>query len=173
MKGGSHQSPHTGHQGALDFEPLDRSGQGHVTRLAVSEAGEDRRVERIMASMNPAEAHLLAILIDQVGHANALTAAQLQDRMAAKGIRVSDRQIRQTIKALVEVYRRPICSSPGGKNGRGFFYRATAEEQLQAIENLKRRAMSNLVRMAALKKIGLAELLGQLTIEASKVRGER
>lgn len=125
----------------------------------------DRRVERVVASMNPAEAHLVAILMDYTGHEQALTSAELQDRMGAKGIVISDRQIRQTIKTLVEVYRRPILSSPGGKNGRGFFYARTSDEQLQAIANLRGRAMSCLERMAALKRIGLAELLGQLKLE--------
>lgn len=110
-----------------------------------------------MRYMTPLEEALADRLQQCQGRARALTAELL-----ARELDVSDRLLRQTIEALVEVYGLPIGSSVGSPPG--YYWITTAEEIEATCRNLRARAMACLVREARLRKMHLEELLGQLRL---------
>ncbi|MGA8147799.1 MAG: hypothetical protein WB870_09535 [Gallionellaceae bacterium] len=104
--------------------------------------------------MNSRHSILISILSGHFGRENGITMRELQPLIGQ-----CERRVRQYISNLrKEGYA--ICGTPLG----GYYVAATAEEMEETCRFLRSRAMHSLVLEARLRKIPLADLLGQLPI---------
>ena len=111
--------------------------------------------------MTPAEQAVWCALQRHLGRAQAVTVEQLA---ATTGL--SDRRVRRAVKALVEVHRIAIASSP--HRPAGYCLPLTAEDVLETYRSLRGRALSILHRAAVLRRQSLPALLGQLALEIAE-----
>lgn len=98
------------------------------------------------------------LIAERYGRANAISASDLAGRTG-----ISDRTVRKIVKTLIEHHGCPIASSPHPPAG--FFVPAELPEIVEALESLKGRALSILVRMSRLRRITLRETVDQLLLE--------
>lgn len=106
-------------------------------------------------SSQDAEALRSHLNLHHPGRANGIAARFLARRMALK-----TRQVRKLITDL-RMAGVPVCGHPRT----GYFMAETPEELEATCEFLRSRAMHSLVLEAALRKISLPQLLGQVEME--------
>lgn len=104
--------------------------------------------------MRPDRAQLLNVMTSHVGGARGITAKSL-----ATQLHCNERWIRSLMTQLREEGI-AICGTPHG----GYFVAATADELEETCSFLRRRALHSLQLESRLRKLPLAELLGQLTL---------
>lgn len=99
---------------------------------------------------------VLAVLQTCVGEAHGVTAKQLVHAITGR-YQISDqRRLRKVIEALRTAGHR-ICAHPS----RGYYIAATDAELIRACSFLHGRAMTSLRQESAMKRVSLADLLGQ------------
>lgn len=108
--------------------------------------------------MSPDEARIWTLVAARQGRANAIGAAEL-----ARVTGVADRVVRKIVKGLIEEHGCPIASSP--HQPPGYFIPEELPEILQALDSLKGRALSILVRMSRLRRTTLRETIDQLLLD--------
>jgi hypothetical protein len=106
---------------------------------------------------------LLAVLRDHIGKTNGASAAQLVAEINAAAvppdddITVTTRDLRKLVVALREQGHH-VCAHPQT----GYFLAATVEELEETRDFLRQRALSSLKQIAAMDRISLPDLFGQL-----------
>jgi hypothetical protein len=100
---------------------------------------------------------VLAVLQTCVGEAHGNTAEQLVLALTGRRNEADQRRLRKVIEALRTAGHR-ICSHPL----RGYYIAATDAELIRACSFLRARAMTSLRQESAMKRVSLAELIGQL-----------
>lgn len=108
--------------------------------------------------MTDAEASVWRLIAVRQGRANAIS---VHDLVAATLL--SERVVRKIVKALIEDHGCPIASSPHPPAG--YFIPEEIPEIIAALESLKGRALSILVRMSRLKRTTLCETVDQLLLD--------
>ena len=117
-------------------------------------------------SLDPLEARVLALLRIRRGRAQAI---QARDLAALAGIegdchhRASPRGVQQVVARLRERHGCPILSSAGRPPG--YWWAATVEELEQCIREQRRKAISTLIVLRALRR-HRGRLQGQMGIDA-------
>lgn len=103
---------------------------------------------------------LLAVLSRHIGADRGISVQRLAWRLF--GPRASERDQRNIRKAVEELRREGhhICADPA----RGYFIAGTARELDDTCRFLYRRAMTSLNQVAAMKRVSLPDLAGQLRI---------
>lgn len=81
----------------------------------------------------------------------------------AERVGISTRSLQTIINHLIVDHKKPIGST--SKKPAGYYIVSNDEDLDEALKNLRHRAMSILHRMAALRRVSLNELLGQLRLE--------
>jgi len=109
-----------------------------------------------ITKLNSEEGAVLSRLRFHEGLARAITVEEMSACLS-----MPDRKVRSVLKHLTEDHRIAIATA-----GTGCYLVQTAEELEGYLDNLKKRALSTLHRMAVLKRQHLPELLGQLSMEA-------
>lgn len=102
---------------------------------------------------------VLDVLSDHVGAANGITATHLVRKVCGFSTAAAERKLR----TVVEELRREghaIAAHPT----HGYFVPATAAELDETCEFLYARAMTSLVQIAALRRVALPNLRGQLKL---------
>ena len=120
-------------------------------------------------SLDPLERAVLAVLQDHRGRAAAISARQLAAMAGIEGNcyrRASPRGVQTIVKRLREEHGAAICSAAG--QPAGYYLAETAQELEACYREHRAKALSTLKAMAALKRIHLRELLGQLRMEAEE-----
>ena len=115
--------------------------------------------------LNPLEAIILRFLEAHQGKDFAISRERLVEKINGDApliFRASERKIRATIKHLIESHGAWIGSCP-----KGYFMIETDRELLDACKYYHGYALSLLHVEAKLRKMSLAALLGQLSIEFS------
>ena len=117
-------------------------------------------------TLDEAEARVLALLRVRRGRAQAIKVEDLATLVGAggSGLGTGGRQVQDVVKRLREQHGVPICSAAG--RPAGYYMAATADELEACYREHRSKALSTLKAMAAIKRVGLAELLGQLALEA-------
>lgn len=102
---------------------------------------------------------LLTVLRGHIGKRNGATAQQLVDEIdqLADEYCCSTRDLRQLVVALREQGHH-VCAHPRT----GYFLAETPEELAETIEFLRQRAFSSLTQAAAMARVSLPDLVGQL-----------
>jgi hypothetical protein len=115
-----------------------------------------------MDQLNNLEATILRILEGHQGRDNSVSRADLVERVNdhCPLFPVHEREIRRVVKHLVEQHATWI-----GSGAKGYFMIQTDQELLTACKYYHGYAMSLLHVEAKLRKMSLAALLGQLSIE--------
>ena len=108
--------------------------------------------------MSPDETRVWVAIAARHGRASAISAGELASRTG-----LSDRTVRKIVKTLIEDHGYPIASSPHPPAG--YFVPAELPEILEALDSLKGRALSILVRMSRLRRTTLRETVDQLLLE--------
>lgn len=108
--------------------------------------------------MSPDEIRIWTLIAERHGRANAISASDI-----ARETGLPDREVRRVVKALIEHHGCPIASSPHPPAG--YFIPAELPEIINALESLKGRALSILVRMSRLKRTTLRETVDQLLLD--------
>lgn len=105
--------------------------------------------------MTPNKDQLLAILSSHVGRGKGITAVQL-----ANSIDTYSRQVRTLITEL-RLDGIAICGTPES----GYYIAETAEELEDTCQFLRGRALHSLHLEACLRKVPLADLVGQMRLK--------
>jgi hypothetical protein len=102
---------------------------------------------------------VLTALRHHIGEDNGVTAASLVAEMTGRASNdaFAERLLRAHVTALREEGHH-ICAHPA----RGYFIAATDEELQETCEYLYSRAMTSLKQVAAMKRVSLPDLRGQL-----------
>lgn len=108
--------------------------------------------------MSPDEIRIWTLIAERHGRAHAIG---VHDLVAATLL--SERVVRRVVKALIEDHSCPIASSPHPPAG--YFIPAELPEILEALNSLKGRALSILVRMSRLRRTTLRETVDQLLLD--------
>lgn len=108
--------------------------------------------------MTPDETRIWMLIVARHGRAQAIN---VHDLVAATCL--SERAVRKVVKSLIEAHGCPIASSPHPPAG--YFIPAELPEILEALNSLKGRALSILVRMSRLRRTTLRETVDQLRLE--------
>lgn len=108
--------------------------------------------------MTDIEATVWRLIAQRQGRANAISVHDL-----AVTTLINERVVRKIVKALIEDHGCPIASSPHPPAG--YFIPEELSEILAALESLKGRALSILVRMSRLKRTTLRETVDQLLLD--------
>ncbi len=110
---------------------------------------------------------VLDALRHRIGEANGITAAALAFQLSARN---GDADMRNLRKA-VEYLRRQgheICALPSA----GYFFAASAEELERACVFLVNRAMTSLTQAAAMRRVAIPNLYGQLGLPVPTTTSE-
>lgn len=102
---------------------------------------------------------LLAVLRHHIGRRNGVTAATLVAEIRVRGEACNARLVRQLVTTLREKGHH-VCAHPTT----GYFLAETAEELTDTRRFLHHRAMSSLRQIAAMDRVSLPDLLGQLKL---------
>lgn len=102
-------------------------------------------------------AKVLAALARHIGADNGIRGDQLVTEILGEHDAVSERDLREMIVRL-RLEGQHICAHPS----RGYFLAATPEELDETCLFLHERAMTSLKQIAAMKRISLPDLRGQL-----------
>jgi biotin operon repressor len=105
--------------------------------------------------MQPTKTDLHVVLERHVGRERGVTAAAL-----AQALGCAERTVRELITELRNDGR-AVCGHPAS----GYFIAATAEEIEETCQFLRARAMHSLVLEAKLRRMPLADLVGQLRLK--------
>jgi len=103
---------------------------------------------------------VLGALAHHQGEANGIHARDLAAKICGLFARPADER---RLRTVIEELRRdghPICGTPET----GYFHAATPEELDRTSEFLYRRAMTSLSQIAAMRRVGLPDLRGQLRL---------
>ncbi len=130
-------------------------------------------------TLDPLEARVLTLLRVRRGRALAIRVPELaalasrEPRAASRDRRVSPREIQEIVRRLREQHGCPILSSAGrsAAGGPGYWWAATAEELEQCIREQRRKAISTLVVLRALRR-HRARLAGQMPLASREPRAE-
>lgn len=119
------------------------------------------------------ERAVLSILAGHKGHADAIRIAEIQLQLGPHGLEgcvVPEREIKATVKSLVENFRLPIGGSR--RPPCGYFLVLTVEDRELAIHPLvaELRSISRRVRSLS-NKHELARLFGQIQLDLDRERG--
>ena len=98
------------------------------------------------------------------GRSKGATVRQLAEALTGQA---SNPAVERHIRHLVVDMRKkgiPICACPS----QGYYMAATDEELEDTLRNLHDRAMTSLQQLAALKKMALPELMGQMGLDTRK-----
>jgi DNA-binding Lrp family transcriptional regulator len=87
-------------------------------------------------------------------------------RALAEAVKISERDLRDRVKHLVEYHGVLIGSSI--RIPYGYYMISDSDEVEEAVQQLQHRMMSLAVRISRLRKISLEEVFGQLTIYGIK-----
>lgn len=117
---------------------------------------DENRVMGCAESMS--RALIWTLIAERHGRAQAIN---VHDLVAATCL--SERAVRKVVKSLIEDHGCPIASSPHPPAG--YFIPEELPEIITALESLKGRALSILVRMSRLKRTTLRETVDQLLLE--------
>lgn len=98
--------------------------------------------------------HLLTVLSQRIGRDRGISAQALANRLDCP-----ERQVRQLVTEAREEGH-AVCGTPA----HGYFIAETAEELEETCAFLRNRSMHSLVLEARLRKIPLADLVGQLKL---------
>ena len=103
---------------------------------------------------------VLAVMSRHIGRGRGITVQEIVWKIARKTERPAlERQVRKVITELrLEGYH--ICSNPAD----GYFMASSDEELQAACDHLHNRAMKSLRQIAAMKKISMPNLFGQLKL---------
>ena len=117
------------------------------------------------------EERLLRVLEKHKGRENRIGMRELYYQVMA---RLCDHLINDTteLRIIIRRLRRqghPICSM-NDKYNPGYYLAETPEELLEFVDRHRRRGLTSLAQAAALLKIGLPELLGQLQFQLEAKR---
>ncbi|HEU4601547.1 MAG TPA: hypothetical protein VFS24_06250 [Steroidobacteraceae bacterium] len=108
---------------------------------------------------------LLEVLSRHIGARNGVSVAQLVDEMISGRSCESHASLERAVRDLVVQLRlagHHICSHPSD----GYFMAATAEELDACCNFLYERAMTSLTQVAAMRRVSLPDLRGQLHLNA-------
>lgn len=97
---------------------------------------------------------LLSVLTSRIGRDLGISAQALANRLDC-----TERQVRQLVTEAREEGH-AVCGTPRD----GYYTAATAEDLEETCASLRRRAMHSLVLESRLRKIPLADLVGQLKL---------
>jgi len=112
-----------------------------------------------------ARARLLSILTTHIGETNAISMAELYERVFDKKWHNKVNDTRK-LRLLVNKMRSEgiaICSTTDQNNG-GYYLAAAGSEVNDYLRRLERRALKILWRISKIKKVSLPELLGQMRL---------
>lgn len=98
------------------------------------------------------------------GHRGRTMAIALPD--LSRAVETSPRMVQHAIHRLRIEHGAPIASAAGHPHG--YYLAETAEEVEQCYKEHRSKALSTLAAMAALRRIHLADLLGQLQLEVAR-----
>ena len=124
-------------------------------------------------TLDPLEARVLALLRVRRGRGQAIKVAELaalvapvgSRQKAEAGGRVSPREVQEIVRRLREQHGCPILSSAGRPPG--YWWAATAEELEICIREQRRKAVSTLIVLRALRR-HRARLQGQMQMSESR-----
>ncbi len=102
---------------------------------------------------------VLDVLADHAGAANGISARDLVRKVCGISTAAGERRLRQVIVAL-RLAGHPI----GGRPETGYFHAQTDAELDDTCEFLYARAMTTLTQVAALRRVALPDLRGQLRL---------
>lgn len=105
---------------------------------------------------------VLDVLGDHAGAANGITARDLVAKICGFATGPGERHLRHVIEALRKQGHR-ICAHPAT----GYFVATTEAELDASCEFLYGRAMTSLTQVAAMKRVSLPDLRGQLRLPAA------
>ncbi len=108
-----------------------------------------------MSTLGPA--NVLAALSRHIGAANGIRGDRLVVEILGEHDAVAERNLREIVMHL-RLDGHHVCATPGD----GYFLAETAEELDQTCLFLHDRAMTTLKQIAAMKRISLPDLRGQL-----------
>lgn len=104
------------------------------------------------------KALLLAVMADHIGQKNGITAVDLVAKFNVRSAtRINARELRSLVEALREDGQH-ICATPS----HGYFIAKSVEELDATCEFLRSRALRSLKQIAAMKRISMPDLFGQL-----------
>lgn len=106
---------------------------------------------------------VLDVLGDHVGAANGLSARELVQAVCGLSTAAGERRLRSVIEALRSAGH-PIAAHPST----GYFLACTETELDDTCEFLYARAMTSLRQIAALKRVAMPDLRGQLRLPISR-----
>ncbi len=117
--------------------------------------------------METKEERVLAVLDRHKGQENCIGMGELYRKVFRRSYthRINDTD---QLRCLIRRLRRrgvPLCSTCD-KTNPGYYLAETPEELEEFAARHERRGLTSLVQAAALRRIGLPELLGQLKLEA-------
>lgn len=120
-----------------------------------------------MLQITPAQ--VLTALSHHKGKASGIHVRDLVSRIT--GQLINSEALERSVRKLVTDLRlegHPICAHPAT----GYFMAATAEELDETCNFLRSRAMSSLKAESRLRRISMAELLGQFSLTTESTPGE-
>lgn len=103
--------------------------------------------------------HVLQVLSHHVGAADGVTVVQLCDELRHFGHPMNERRVRFAVEEL-RLHGNHVCAHPS----RGYFIAETADELDETLSFLYRRGMSSLKQIAAMRRVSVPDLAGQLRI---------
>lgn len=105
---------------------------------------------------------VLQLLRGHVGQAHGATAKQLVARLTGRGeYPAAERHLRVVVEQLrMEGY--PVCAHPS----HGYYLAANDADLELTCDYLRSRAMKSLQQIAAMRRVSLPDLLGQLRLSA-------
>lgn len=109
-------------------------------------------------TLDPQETRVLQALQAHRGRARAIQVAHL-----ALFAEVPQRTVQQVVHRLRVEHGQPIASTAA--RPAGYYIPETAEEVEQFVHEQRAKALGTLAAIAAVRKVALAELLGQLALE--------
>lgn len=106
---------------------------------------------------------LLVALRDHIGQSNGITAkalvAELNNGPVKPESQISERELRHVVKALRKQGHH-VCAHPKD----GYYLAENTAELQQCLDYLTHRAMCSLEQVAAMKKLSLPDLFGQMRL---------
>lgn len=109
-------------------------------------------------AVSPEMLRIWKLIACRHGRGGAISVTEL-----ARTTEMTGRTVRRIVKLLIEDHGCPIASSPHPPAG--YFIPAELPEILEALNSLKGRALSILVRMSRLKRTTLRETVDQLLLD--------
>ena len=113
-----------------------------------------------MATNNEHLQHaVLAALRKHIGRNNGTTARDLVDELRGAGETLSERDLRMVVVDL-RLQGHHVCAHPSA----GYFLAANEQELEDTVEFLRQRALRSLEQIAAMNRVSLPDLMGQMRL---------